>query len=183
MAELQNAEQVAQNAQNTAGQQKALNAELKLEKLWLREDKQRLAHITGILHSRGLSAARRSQLQQNRLAILQEIGNVAGQVGSTMSSLSSLTGAGSTGAFDLAPGGGQIPMPTVYDVRRSIAMTDHGRSQRVAHEHHHRHHHAAPNIYVDVKRAEDVPKVADAIDRATGSTLHARLRSAGMRGT
>ena len=41
----------------------------------------------------------------------------------------------------------------------------------------------AGQININVANQGDVAKVADVIDRATGSRLHARLRTAGMRGT
>lgn len=81
---------------------------------------------------------------------------------------------GATG-FDLAPG--NIKLPSFYDVQHAIR---HGRPGPLSGETQIN----APNvtnIYVAVARGSDVPKVADAIDRATGSRVRARLRAAGVR--
>jgi hypothetical protein len=181
MAELANTLQTAQNSGNVAAQQKALNAELKLEKLWLSEDKKRLAQLNSTLKNRSLSSKSRAQLQQNRLTILQEIGNVAGSIGSAMSSLSSLTGAGSTGSFDLAPTGAAIQMPTLYDVRSAIGARRGGRAAGLhkgitAPSHHTSHN----TIKLYISKDVDMKKFADAFADVTGAQLTGELQAAGL---
>lgn len=82
---------------------------------------------------------------------------------------------GSQATFDIAPG--NIKMPTVFDVMHAI-----GRRAAAPHMVHAVHAPVSSEINVYVSKSEDVPKVADAIERATGGQLHARLRAAGMRG-
>lgn len=79
--------------------------------------------------------------------------------------------------FDLAPG--SIKLPTVYDVHRAleqaartggaVPIEKHG---GVLHQH--------VKIEVNVNGKEDVPLVAEALDRVTHAGLHARLRKIGL---
>jgi TP901 family phage tail tape measure protein len=205
MAQLQNALQVAQNTNSTGGQKKALTGEVALERAWLAEDKKRLAQINRALDGHP-SRTQRSTLSQDKLAMLQEIGAIEGNIGSASSSLLNIATGGSSGTgtsastsqFDLAPAGGGVKLPTAYDVSRVDRPPAHqglygqpaGPARVVASGAGAAHSGGAPAhvvnntpITVYVAHEGDVPKVADAIDRATGSRLHARLRSTGLRGT
>jgi hypothetical protein len=112
---------------------------------------------------------------EDKLTVLQDLGQLRNDIGSAMSQLQSATSA-SAGTFDLAPAGASVTAPTIYDVRRS-ARAERGKLG----EHHH--HHSTNTFHIKVEHEKDVAKVADAIDRALGSGVHAKLRAAGMRGT
>jgi hypothetical protein len=199
MAQLANQLQVAQNSNNTAGQQVALNAQVKLERALLAMDQKRLAGVNKLLKISGLSTVRRTQLLQNRLTMLQEIGNVESGIGSALSSLTSLTGSGSAGSFDLAPGGSAIKVPTLFDVRRAIGRVQMGRipmparagglqghpvgSSHVVSVNPTFHITAAVNA-TDTKAIVEkaVAKMADDIDRGVTGHLKSHGRRAGVRG-
>jgi hypothetical protein len=176
MQQLQNQAAVAQNAGNTAGENRATRSELKLEKQWLASDNSQLRKINQALKRRGLTRKQRAALIADKLALLQEIGTIVGNIGQTSQALADGgTGSGSTGGgggFDLAPG--NVPLPTVYDVRRSVAA--HAGAV-------HHHHHNNQRIHVTVSKTGDERKVIEAIDKTIGSHVHARMRAAGMRGT
>jgi hypothetical protein len=81
------------------------------------------------------------------------------------------------GTYDLAPG--NIKLPTAFDVQRAISSAVAGHGPSLIH---------APSevsvvnqIVVNVDQNADVHKVADAIDRATGSRLKSRLKAVGVR--
>lgn len=111
---------------------------------------QAINQLQDLLKVKGITLAQRQQ-------ILQQVHQL--QLGS------------SSGQFDLAPG--SISMPTAYDVHRAIR-----RGSGVPHLAHHDNSSTQINVYV--RNAHDVPAVADALDRATGSKLRSRLRSAGI---
>jgi hypothetical protein len=75
--------------------------------------------------------------------------------------------------FDLAPG--NIRLPSFYDVFHGLGRTRQAamNTQMAVN--------APTQINVYVRQANDVPQVADAIDRATSSNLRQRLRAAGVR--
>jgi TP901 family phage tail tape measure protein len=198
---LANQLQLAQNAGNIAGQQRALKAEVKLERSLLRADQKRLEHVNNTLRTSHLSSAKRGRLLQDRLTMLQEIGAVEGNIGSAMSSLANLTGSvAGAGTFDLAPAGGLAKLPTLYDVRRAI-----GRVQRSPRPVHKRDLHGAPvgapqvvsvtpNFQINATNATDahavrhivdkaVLEMEEKIDREVTTHLHAEARRAGYRGT
>jgi TP901 family phage tail tape measure protein len=205
MAQLANQLQVAQNAANIPGQQTALNAEVKLEKLLISADQKRLMQVNNTLKNSHLSSVKRAQALQNRLTLLQEIGNMESSLGSAMSSLTSLTGTGtsaSTSQFDLTPGGAAVNLPTAFDVARALG----GRSGLAAARHgaeQHRPLHGAPvgpshvvnvnpTFHItaavnanDTKAIVDkaVDKMTDDIERGVKGHLRAQRRSAGLRGS
>ncbi len=129
----------------------------------------------------------RAKLLEAKLTILQDVGSIQGSIGSTMSALTNLTSGSSSSAFDLMPGSG-IKVPTTYDVLHGISAANGvplgaRTGLRKGQSGHFMHIESSPTINVYVQHEGDVPKVADAIDRVTGSQLHAKLRLAGMRGT
>ena len=176
MTEIQNRLTGAQTAGNVGGQKSALDAEKKLDKEWLAMDKKKLRAINKQLKKRGLPKQERRGLIQDKLAVLQEIGNIEADLGTVASSLASLDDSSTTdtSGFDLAPTGGSVVNPTAYDVRSQIPGPKGG-------VHHHHHHHG--NVTVNVNKGGDEKKVYDALDRVTGGSLHARVRRAGLRGT
>lgn len=79
--------------------------------------------------------------------------------------------------FDLAPG--NIKLPTVYDVHRALEAA--GRKGGPVPVEKHGgilHQHNTINVVVNGK--EDVPLVAEALDKVTHAGLHARLRKIGL---
>lgn len=83
---------------------------------------------------------------------------------------------GGTSEFNLAPG--SVKLPTIYDIARAMGVAGAGASSpfgtgTVSAT-------ANTTINVEVANSEDVPKVAAAIDAATGSTLAGTLRAAGL---
>lgn len=100
MTELQNRVAIAQNAGNVGGQKKGFNAELRLEQSWLKDDQKRLRQINRALRTRGLSKKQRAGLLQDKLAMLQEIGTIEGDIGSTQQSLTDLATSSDTSSTD-----------------------------------------------------------------------------------
>ncbi len=187
MQQITNALQAAQNSQNVGAQDTLLHREIKLDNKAIGWDQAKMRAITRQLAGT-ISEARRSQLMQDRLKLLQDMGTLRNDIGSAMSQLQNLAGGSSTtGAFDLAPGGANITAPTVYDVRHSLQA---GRMAAIHARHPGRqqvHHHGnttVTNHYVfQIHKAAAVDETFDKIDRYTGSGLHARMRATGMRGT
>lgn len=174
MAQLGNQLAAAQNAGNIAAQTRILNREAAVEQTWLAADRKRLDRVNAQLATGHVSLAKHKQLLQDKLALTQEIGNVIQSIGSAQQTLAGLSSsASSAGGFDLAPGGGGVKAPTIYDVRRRGGVDVHHKSE-VRNENH---------ITVIVKNAADVAAVANVIDGAIGGHVHAKLRAAGMRGT
>lgn len=118
---------------------------------------QAINQLHDLLKVRGITLQQRQQ-------ILQQIHQLQNQ--------------GSSGQFDLSPSTG-LNLPTAYDVNRAIRA---GRGVPHIAGAHHVHHHDGTQVNVYVRNAGDVPAVADAIDRATGGSMKARLRSAGITG-
>lgn len=96
LAGLTNAVTTAQNSGNTNAQKAALQKEMKYEKSWLSQDKKQLKRVNALLGKRGLSRKQRGQLLQDKLALIQEIGTVEGDIGGISSSLSDLASSSST---------------------------------------------------------------------------------------
>lgn len=170
-ATLSNALQAAQNAGDTGRQQRILDQQLKFERALLGQDNRRLASINREL-LRHLSAFQHAKVESNKLALLQDIGSIQGNIGSTMSAQSSLgSGGSSSGTFDLAPTGASVRLPTLYDIRRLIAAN-------------------VPPIHVTVpihvaphhSEKDIVEKAHEGLDKAR-PRLRAQLRAAGLRGT
>jgi hypothetical protein len=175
MQKIQNELQTAQNANNLAGQQHALGREIKLDRRAIGLDDRKLAQIAKQLRG-SLTRAKRAQLMEDKLTVLQDLGQLRNDIGSAMSQLQSATSA-SAGTFDLAPAGASVTAPTIYDVRRSA------RAERGKLGEHHHHHHGDVHIKVDIHDRKDVDHFADVLDRTLNSGVHAKLRAAGMRGT
>jgi hypothetical protein len=185
MQQIANALQQAQNANNVGAQQSLLGRQMRLDRRAIGLDQAKVRRIVQQLRG-AISRARRSALLQDKLQLLQDIGTLRNDIGSAMSQLQSVASGGGSGTFDLAPGGAAIKAPTPYDVRHSMLP---GRMAAIharrpgRNEVHHHHHHGHTTVKVDVHNAADAGKVYDAIDRALGSQVHARMRSAGIRGT
>jgi TP901 family phage tail tape measure protein len=207
MTQLANSLQVATNANNTGGQQKDLTAELALERSWLSNDTSKLAQINKALANHP-SATLRGTLDKDKLAILQEIGTIEGNIGSAMSSLTNLTGTSGTGTsastsqFDLTPGGSAVTLPTAFDVSRAVggrpgleAARDRATPSRSLHG-----QTAGKAVVVnsaisihptnatDARVIKSIAEHAlremeDKIERGVKGHLHAQTRRAGLRGT
>jgi hypothetical protein len=92
-------------------------------------------------------------------------------------SLQNEIGVGNNQVYDLSPG--QIKLPTAYDVQRAIHSASHASSIIHAPT---ENHSQINEFHITVHDSKDVEKVADALDRALGSGVKARLRAAGYRG-
>jgi hypothetical protein len=183
MAKLQEQAASAKAAGNVGAESSAIQAEIALEKQWLAADQAKLQKVNQQLAKPGLSHSARAQLLQDKLALLQEMAAIQAKIGTGGTNLSSLAKAGTassststTGAtgFDVTPAGGAVTLPTFLDVAKSVQAAP---GQHVTHNNQ-RH-----TINIHVHNPADVHKVADVIDKATGSHVHAKLRAAGLRGT